>query len=71
MSTLKPKKTKIEDTVVSAYHKIEDTVVGTYQKIEDAVVGTYQMIEVKFVENFLEDRVETDILLHTFNYKKI
>ncbi len=49
MSTLRPKKTKIEDTVVSAYHKIEDTVVGTYQKIED-----------KFVEKFLEDRDETD-----------
>ena len=43
MTTLKPKKTKIEDTVVGAYQKIEDTVVGTYQKIED-----------KFVEKFLE-----------------
>ena len=43
MATLKPKKTKIEDTVVGAYQKIEDTVVGTYQKIED-----------KFVEKFLE-----------------
>jgi len=40
MATLKPKMTKIEDTVVGAYQKIEDTVVGTYQKIEDAVVGT-------------------------------
>ena len=40
---MKPKKTKIEDTVVGAYQKIEDTVVGTYQKIED-----------KFVEKFLE-----------------
>ena len=55
MATLKPKKTKIEDTVVGAYQKIEDTVVGTYQKIEDAVVGTYQKIEDKFVEKFLED----------------
>ena len=49
MATLKPKKTKIEDTVVGAYQKIEDTVVGTYQKIED-----------KFVEKFLEERDETD-----------
>ena len=60
MSTLRPKKTKIEDTVVSAYHKIEDTVVGTYQKIEDAVVGTYQNIEGKLKEKFLEERDETD-----------
>ena len=45
MATLKPKKTKIEDTVV-----------GTYQKIEDAVVGTYQKIEDKFVEKFLEEK---------------
>jgi hypothetical protein len=60
MSTLRPKKTKIEDTVVSAYHKIEDTVVGTYQKIEDAVVGTYQKIEDKFVEKLLEERDDTD-----------
>ena len=52
---MKPKKTKIEDTVVGAYQKIEDTVVGTYQKIEDAVVGTYQKIEDKFVEKFLEE----------------
>ena len=44
MATMKPKKTKIEDTVV-----------GTYQKIEDAVVGTYQKIEDKFVEKFLEE----------------
>ena len=44
MATLKPKKTKIEGTVV-----------GTYQKIEDAVVGTYQNIEDKFVEKFLEE----------------
>ena len=44
MATLKPKKTKIEDTVVGAYQKIEDAVVGTYQKIED-----------KFVEKFLEE----------------
>ena len=44
MATLKPKKNKIEDTVVGAYQKIEDTVVGTYQKIED-----------KFVEKFLEE----------------
>ena len=44
MATIKPKKTKIEDTVVGAYQKIEDTVVGTYQKIED-----------KFVEKFLEE----------------
>ena len=49
MATIKPKKTKIEDTVVGAYQKIEDTVVGTYQKIED-----------KFVEKFLEERDETD-----------
>ena len=49
MATLKPKKTKIEDTVV-----------GTYQKIEDAVVGTYQKIEDKFVEKFLEGRDETE-----------
>ena len=61
MATLKPKKTKIEDTVVGAYQKIEDTVVGTYQKIEDAVVGTYQKIEDKFVEKFLEEGDETDI----------
>ena len=60
MTTLKPKKTKIEDTVVGAYQKIEDTVVGTYQKIEDAVVGTYQKIEDKFVEKFLE--VEEEII---------
>ena len=40
MATLKPKKTKIEESVVGAYQNIEDTVVGTYQKIEDAVVGT-------------------------------
>ena len=52
---MKPKKTKIEETVVGAYQKIEDTVVGTYQKIEDAVVGTYQKIEDKFVEKFLEE----------------
>ena len=50
MATLKPKKTKIEETVVSTYQKIEDTVVGTYQKIED-----------KFVEKFLEERDETSI----------
>jgi hypothetical protein len=50
MTTMKPKKTKIEDTVV-----------GTYQKIEDAVVGTYQKIEDKFVEKFLEEGDETDI----------
>jgi len=56
MATLKPKKTKIEDTVVGAYQKIEDTVVDTYQKIEDAVVGTYQKIEDKFVEKFLADK---------------
>ena len=43
MATFKPKKTKIEDTVVGAYQKIEDAVVGTYQKIED-----------KFVEKFLD-----------------
>ena len=61
MATLKPKKTKIEETVVGAYQKIEDTVVGTYQKIEDAVVGTYQKIEDKFVEKFLEEGDETDI----------
>ena len=60
MTTLKPKKTKIEDTVVGAYQKIEDTVVGTYQKIEDAVVGTYHKIEGKFVEKFLEEGDETD-----------
>ena len=47
---MKPKKTKIEKTVVGAYQKIEDTVVGTYQKIED-----------KFVEKFLEEGDETDI----------
>ena len=45
MATMKPKKTKIEETVVGAYQKIEDTVVGTYQKIED-----------KFVEKFLADK---------------
>ena len=50
MATLKPKKTKIEESVVGAYQKIEDTVVGTYQKIED-----------KFVEKFLEERDETSI----------
>ena len=61
MATLKPKKTKIEETVVGAYQKIEDTVVGTYQKIEDVVVGTYQKIEDKFVEKFLEEGDETDI----------
>jgi hypothetical protein len=61
MATMKPKKTKIEETVVGAYQKIEDTVVGTYQKIEDAVVGTYQKIEDKFVEKFLEEGDETDI----------
>ena len=55
MATMKPKNTKIEETVVGAYQKIEDTVVGTYQKIEDAVVGTYQKIEDKFVEKFLEE----------------
>ena len=60
MATLKPNKTKIEDTVVGAYQKIEDTVVGTYQKIEDAVVGTYQKIEDKFVEKFLD--VEEEII---------
>ena len=48
---MKPKKTRIEDTVVGAYQKIEDTVVGTYQKVEDAVVGTYQKIEDKFERN--------------------
>ena len=61
MATLKPKKTKIEETVVGAYQKIEDTVVGTYQKVEDAVVGTYHKIEDKFVEKFLEERDETSI----------
>ena len=50
MATMKPKKTKIEETVV-----------GTYQKIEDAVVGTYQKIEDKFVEKFLEEGDKTDI----------
>ena len=66
MTAMKPKKTKIEDTVVGAYQKIEDTVVGTYQKIKDAVVGTYQKIEDKFVEKFLEERDETDTYSHTF-----
>ena len=61
MATMKPKKTKIEETVVSAYQKIEDTVVGTYQKIEDAVVGTYQKIEDKFVEKFLDETDESSI----------
>ena len=61
MATMKPKKTKIEETVVGTYQKIEDTVVGTYQKIEDVVVGTYQKIEDKFVEKFLEEGDETDI----------
>ena len=28
MATLKPKKTKIEDTAARAYQKIEDTVAG-------------------------------------------
>ena len=60
MGEIRPKKTKIEDTVVGAYQKIEDTVVGTYQKIEDAVVGTYQKIEDKFVEKFLD--VEEEII---------
>ena len=55
MTTMKPKKTKIDETVVGTYQKIEDTVVGTYQKIEDAVGGTYQKIDDKFVEKFLED----------------
>ena len=55
MTTMKPKKTKIEETVVGTYQKIEDTVVGTYQKIEDAVVGTYQKIEDKFDDKFLEE----------------
>ena len=58
MATFKPKKTKIEDTVVGAYQKIEDTVVGTYQKIEDAVVGTYQKIEDKFVDKVIEEEEE-------------
>ena len=62
MATLKPKKTKIEDTVVGAYQKIEDTVVGTYQKIEDAVVGTYQKIEDKFVDLTIEKLKEYDLL---------
>ena len=61
MATFKPKKTKIEETVVGAYQKIEDTVVGTYQKIEDAVVGTYQKGEDKFIDKFLDvEEVNTE-----------
>ena len=41
MATLKPKKTKIEDTVVGAYQNVEDTVVSTYQKIEDWFVQKF------------------------------
>lgn len=52
MGEIRPKKTKIEDTVVGAYQKIEDTVVGTYQKIED-----------KFVEKFLDVEEETSRFL--------
>ena len=60
MGELRPKKTKIEDTVVGAYQKIEDTVVGTYQKIEDTVVNAYQKIEDKLVEKFIE--VEEEVI---------
>ena len=42
MATLKPKKTKIEDTVVGAYQKIEDSVVGTYQKIEVSLCSLHR-----------------------------
>ena len=46
MATLKPKKTKVEDTVVGAYQKIEDTVVGRRPpsgKNDDAWrIGTFQ-----------------------------
>ena len=54
MATMKPKKTKIEETVLGAYQNVENTVVSTYQKIEDTVVGTYQKIEDRFVQKFLD-----------------
>ena len=59
MATLKPKKTKIEDTVVGAYQKIEDTVVRTYQKIEDKFVGKFLDVEEEIIE-IPEEGDETD-----------
>ena len=35
MATLKPKKTKIEDTVVGAYQKIEDKFLETFLDVEE------------------------------------
>ena len=59
MATFKPKKTKIEDTVVGAYQKIEDTVVRTYQKIEDKFVGKFLDVEEEIIE-IPEEGDETD-----------
>ena len=38
METLKPKKTKIEDTVVGAYQKIEDKFVEKFLDVEDEII---------------------------------
>ena len=59
MAEQKQKKTKIEDTVVGAYHKIEDTVVETYQKIEDKFVEKFLDVEEEIIE-IPEEGDETD-----------
>ena len=38
MATLKPKKTRIEDTVVGAYQKIEDKFVEKFLDVEEEII---------------------------------
>ena len=38
MATIKPKKTKIEDTVVGTYQKIEDKFVETFLDVEEEII---------------------------------
>ena len=38
MSTLKPKKTKIEDAVVGTYQKIEDKFVEKFLDVEEEII---------------------------------
>ena len=38
MATLKPNKTKIEDTVVGAYQKIEDKFVEKFLDVEEEII---------------------------------
>ena len=38
MATMKPKKTKIEETVVGAYQKIEDKFVEKFLDVEEEII---------------------------------